>query len=717
MHIRDNDPLYFATDLTDFLGCRHLAALERLAAHRIIKRPFFDDPMLDVLRARGLEHERAYVEHLGRAGKAVAQIGREDQSAFQTTLNAMAAGTDIIVQARLEHDNWAGWADVLLRVPGKSSFGAWLYEPVETKLAAETRGATLLQLCLYGELLAAIQGVAPELLRVVKPADSDRPNGDFNAELYRFAEFCAYFRLVRRNFTVEMAKPIQESVDDIVPYPEPLAQCEICVWSGQCERRWVADDSVALVAGIQKTQRRELAAWDVTTLTGLARLPLPLERKPNRGSVAALQRAREQARLQLEARTSGQIPYELLPVEPEQGLAALPEPSPLDVFLDLEGDRLAERGGFDYLFGYALLDEAGQPCYEAVWALSAADEKTAFEGLIDLIVERRVRDPTMHVYHYAPYEPTAMKRLMGKYATRADELDGLLRAEVFIDLYSVVRRGLRAGIESYSIKRLEPLYGLAREINLQVASRRLRAVECAIAKKDADALTPELLDTVRSYNRDDCLSALELRAWLEAVRSQAEEQSGWPVPRPTHPEINVSEKLEGQLARIRSVAEALTANLPVERTSEQEAQWVLAQLLEWHRREDKVAWWEYFRLNDMPAEELLDESAGIAGLQFDHRLETTKRGVVVDRYTFPPQDTDFRDRDDAYAPGSEKPAAEATVEGPSTTRRRSSSMTMCAIRTQLRRFCDSANSCATTASMPRAITARLETCCSVAIRA
>src|SRR5580658_2283510 len=258
MHIRHNTPTYYATDLTDFLGCRHLAALERLAAHKIIKRPFFDDPMLELLRARGLEHERAYVMWLARSGKTVAQIGRQDQNASQATFSAMAAGTDVIVQGRLENDNWAGWADVLLRVPGDSSFGDWLYEPVETKLATETRGATLLQLCLYAELLTAIQGVRPELLRVVKP------DNDFNAELYRFAEFRAYFRLVRRNFTTEMAKPLPASVEQVQPYPEPVAQCEICTWFGQCERRWVADDNVALVAGIQKTQRRELAAWGVT---------------------------------------------------------------------------------------------------------------------------------------------------------------------------------------------------------------------------------------------------------------------------------------------------------------------------------------------------------------------------------------------------------------------------------------------------------------------
>ena len=40
----------------------------------------------------------------------------------------------------------------------------------------------------------------------------------------------------------------------------------------------------------------------------------------------------------------------------------------------------------------------------------------------------------MHVYHYAQYEITALKRLMGRYGTREDELDDLLRRGVFVDL-------------------------------------------------------------------------------------------------------------------------------------------------------------------------------------------------------------------------------------------------------------------------------------------
>lgn len=657
MYFRGDKPLFFATDLTNFLGCRHLTAVERLAAHKLAKRPYYDDPMLEILRERGLEHEQAYVERLRAMGKRVVEIDKQSPNAFGDTVRAMQEGADVIVQARLEHGSWAGWADVLLRVDGEGEAGPWWqYEPVETKLAKETRGATIIQLCLYAELLAELQGGPPDLLRVVVP------DSNFEPECYRFDEFRAYFRLIRRKFEAELQAPLAASVETATPYPDPVPHCDVCNWYSVCDARRVKDDHISLVAGIQKAQRKELAGWGVTTLAGLGQLPIPLERKPVRGSAAALERVREQARLQLEARTSGKPTYELLPIEEGYGLAALPDPSALDVFLDLEGDRHAEDGGLDYLFGYAFRDAAGAVQYDAIWAISPTEEKAAFERFMDLVAERRARDPMMHVYHYAPYEPTAMKRLMGRYATRADELDEMLRCGVFVDLYAVVRKGVRAGIDSYSIKKLEPFYGLVREVDLRRVSRLLRAVEYAIAKKDAGSLSDEIREAVRSYNRDDCVSALDLRTWLEELRVEAERRAGVPIPRPAPVAAKANEKLEERLARIRAVSDALTAHLPVERDRAQQAQWILAQLLEWHRREDKVDWWEFFRLNDMTAEELLDQRAGLAGLVFEQRLETTKRGVVVDRYRFPPQDTDFEEQDDAYEPGSEKVSPIAKVE-------------------------------------------------------
>ena len=108
------------------------------------------------------------------------------------------------------------------------------------------------------------------------------------------------------------------------------------------------------------------------------------------------------------------------------------------------------------------LDANGAPVYRAYWGLNDADERASFEAVIDLIDASIAAHPGMHVYHYAPYETTAFKRLMGKYVTRENEMDELLRGGRFVDLYAVVKQGLLAGIERYSIKNLEPLYGFHR---------------------------------------------------------------------------------------------------------------------------------------------------------------------------------------------------------------------------------------------------------------
>src|SRR5690606_1967045 len=122
------------------------------------------------------------------------------------------------------------------------------------------------------------------------------------------------------------------------------------------------------------------------------------------------------------------------------------------------------------------------------------------------------------------YEPAAFKRLSGKYATRENELDVILRAELFVDLHTIVRHALRASVESYSIKELEQFFGFRREQDLREATASRRAVEWAIEMKEdvrgAADLAPHLA-AVERYNREDCLSAERLRAWLEQLRDAA----------------------------------------------------------------------------------------------------------------------------------------------------------------------------------------------------
>ena len=186
----------------------------------------------------------------------------------------------------------------------------------------------------------------------------------------------------------------------------------------------------------------------------------------------------------MEGRAAGHAIYEALPVVQGFGLSCLPSPSPGDIFLDLEGDPFVGEGGLEYLFGYAFGNDDGSQAYTADWAFSRAHEKDVFERFVDFVTERLKRYPDLHIYHYAPYEPSALKRLMGRYATREEEIDRMLRSKLFVDLFGVVRHGIRASVESYSIKKLEPLYQYIRQTVLSDANSSLAKVQACLELGD-----------------------------------------------------------------------------------------------------------------------------------------------------------------------------------------------------------------------------------------
>src|SRR5207247_1852733 len=166
--------------------------------------------------------------------------------------------------------------------------------------------------------------------------------------------------------------------------------------------------------------------------------------------------------------------------------------------------------GLEYLIGIVTLptNPSDEAIYETLWSRSRPEERNAFETFMVKIMARWRQNPEMHVYHYAPYEPTAIKRLAGRHGTCVDEVDELLRAGVFVDLYRAVRQGLRASVESYSIKSLEPLYGFTRAVALRDANVALQSYEAAMALPNGQEEISDLLKIIEGYNRDDCVSAL-----------------------------------------------------------------------------------------------------------------------------------------------------------------------------------------------------------------
>src|SRR5690606_14256259 len=125
-----------------------------------------------------------------------------------------------------------------------------------------------------------------------------------------------------------------------------------------------------------------------------------------------------------------------------------------------------------------------------------------------------------HIYHYAPYEVTAFKRLMGKYASRENEIDTFLRSNTFVDLYKVVRQSIRASVEKYSIKDLEIFFGYERKMDLRELSSHKSQLELLLQTGNIGNLSRITAEAVQLYNQDDCESLVKLQSWLEGIRSE-----------------------------------------------------------------------------------------------------------------------------------------------------------------------------------------------------
>lgn len=624
------------SDLSNFLSCRHRAGLDLAVAHKQLIRPASTNPYAAILQKHGEDHEHAYVESLRKQGLKVV----DGSGSLDATLDAMKSGADVIVQARLEGDAFAGYADILRRVEKRSDLGSWSYEAHDTKLARETKGGTILQLSAYSDMLGSIQGLVPEWFAVVTPV---------GVESYRVADYAAYYRMVRLTLGRELEKGHQQLIAEY--YPEPVDACQVCVWAGRCEGRRRKDDHLSYIAGSGRSHRVEFVAQGLPTLTAVAAMVVPVAFKPARGARETYDRLGGQARVQHQQRTESKPIVEMLPIEEGAGLRRLPPPSPGDLFLDLEGAAFAREGGREYLFGLWSIDkpEGLSLRYAAWWAVDDEQEKAAFEEVMDLIATTANDHPGMHVYHFNHYEPTAFKKLASRYVTRVEALNAVLRAERFVDLYPIVRQATRAGVESYSIKQLEQYYGFTR--NVALANVRQPLIEVEMALESKATIPSQIAAAVQGYNEDDCRSTQWLRDWLEQKRDEAI-AAGVEVPRPEFETKAPPKKVIELQQRAEALRERLLAAIPAEAsdpTHADHATWLLAYLVDWHRREVNAEWWEFFRLRDLPEEDLYDERKAVAGLVHVQCLgdvlnkKTGKpTGSVIDRYNYPSQDIEIK---------------------------------------------------------------------------
>lgn len=626
------------TDLAEFLSSRFASWMSRGALDHPEWKPGRDasDPEAlpdtgEILKRRGFAHEARVLEALQADGHDVVVFTPNQPGAREATLAAMRAGRAVIAQGHLAAERFAGIADFLVRVPGASALGAFHYEVWDAKLARHPKPTHLLQLCCYADLLETIQGVRPATVQLVL--------GDGTHRRFRTDDHFYFYRALRD----ALVRCVETWREDSPPLPDPAA--DHGRWQEEAERRLAACDHPSRVAFCTGVQTHKLARAGITTARAIAEATVSRVAGLDDRVFARLQ---EQARLQRDSAGRDVPLHRVLgadEVESGKGFALLPPASAGDVCFDLEGDPL-EIGGLEYLWGVTHRDAAGVWVYRDWWAHDRAEERRALESFLDWLGARRAKYPDLHVYHYASYETAVLKRLASREGTREDALDVLLREQVFVDLYGVVRHGLRVGEPRYSLKNVERLYRGARAGDVTSGMQSVVVYDAwRHAGEPKDWSASPLLRQIRDYNEEDCRSTAELLEWLQ--ERQAEAGIGFAPEAPPAAAAR-EEPSPGQLfaAELHALSESMLAAIPA--TAEERArdarrwdlQELLAHLVLHHQREMRPVFWELHARADASIEERIEAPDCLADLRRTTRAPFPIKQSLGFEYAFDPaQDT------------------------------------------------------------------------------
>lgn len=537
------------------------------------------------------------------------------QAKHEESIQALRSGADVVFQAAFFDGQFHGRSDFLVKRGGS-------YAVFDTKLARHAKVTALLQLAAYADQLLKA-GIAPDPMVTLVLGNRIHSN-------HVLADILPVFRERRDRFLGMTAGHIAGTG----PVEWGDSRYSACGRCDYCAEQVLAHRDLLMVAGMRLNRRKKLIESGITTIDQLAAAPDGIGQNAD----ATFQRLREQARLQTgTGAPDGTVAYTdkngeaksvSYTVLPENTLDRLPSPDPGDIFFDFEGDPLWQDPdgvwGLEYLFGVVEnpVEPGADPVFRPFWAHSRAEEGRAFQDFLVYVAERRATYPGMRIYHYASYEKTALRNLSLSHVTGEAAVDDLLREGVLVDLYDTVRHSLRISENSYSIKKLEPLYMgehlRSGDVTDAGASVVAYANYCTARDNGQAEEAAAILAGISDYNEYDCLSTLGLRNWLLGLAAERSIAVGAGAPDPAQ---GAPDPVQGAPAgapaedadRYEAAPEETAlldylAALPEEErhSADGRAIALVGAAVGYHRREDKQHWWGHFDRLDKPASEWED---------------------------------------------------------------------------------------------------------------
>lgn len=416
---------------------------------------------------------------------------RDWQGGFEATVALMAAGVECIYQGVLLAEEKGvtlmSKPDLLIKQPGDSKFGDWLYTPVEIKLSKRSKSEYQVITAYHFKVLAAVQEAWGESAQMYL-----RGKGASEVDLW------------------EMVPRMEEILHDCIELlthelePEVFIsrnRCSLCHWYSHCYDLAKETDHLSLLPGITQGRYFELVNLNVTDLMTLSNLnPLMLENAPGFGLDAARKLVRQaQSKLTNCAFPTSSFPNSLAGLN---HLLTVEIPtSPIELYFDIESEPSLD---LIYLHGVLVVDRIqGTEVFHPLLAENAAGEERVWQEFLDLVWAY----PTAPIFHFCPYEVQTVNKLARQYGTPRDRIDPLMLR--FVDLHERANRLVTLPVEGYALKSIARWMGFDWRDQSANGAQSIYWYAQWLSSGDR-----QFLDSIVIYNEDDCRATYLMKDWL-----------------------------------------------------------------------------------------------------------------------------------------------------------------------------------------------------------
>ncbi|MEI1374976.1 TM0106 family RecB-like putative nuclease [Nostoc sp. UHCC 0926] len=466
-----------------------------LQYQRCKRRPFLDihgdksqrdDPneLLRKLQQDKSAHQLSFLAHLTYHQPDYPYGNWERGEA--ATLELMQRGVDYIYKGVLLATYSEGYTllsrpNLLVKQPGQSRFGDWMYVPAGIELGKRPKQEYQVVAAFHAQVLATVQEVIPEIAWLLLRRTNDR---SYAVDLFKW---------------IPRMQQILEEFIQVLELPNPpevfisRQKCNLCHWHSQCYAVAQSEKHLSLLPGVTPIRYTQLQALAITTLESLANTsPSTLENLLGFDREIAPKLV-VQAQSALERRPII-LPYPL-PIKDITFTA------PIELYFDIEAQPDLD---LDYLLGVLVVDRlANTEQFYSFLAEKPEDEELVWQQFLDLVWQY----PEAPIYHFCVYEFDTVKRLAKLYNTPYASVRPVLNR--FVDVYEQLTQSVALPVESYALK------AIARWLGFEWREKEASGAKC-IYWYDQWLETGDrtLLEIIQSYNEDDCCATHRVKDWL-----------------------------------------------------------------------------------------------------------------------------------------------------------------------------------------------------------